>query len=188
MTFKWLLTFKMSFKPKKQWQILNVCFLIFPMIYNMSVNEKVDFLSFFKYELQNGFKMTLKPKNNYIFLKHKLSAFQWYITCHDIRKLILCHFLMYELQNGFKMSSKLKNNYRSLKHRLWAFKWYIICIGMKKLIFWCTSFKNGSKSGLVVQRVQKSVKNRFSNRFPIVCVLGGWWLIFRMCVSFLDGW
>ena len=107
------------------------------MIYNMSVNEKVDFLSFFKYELQNGFKMTLKPKNNYIFLKHKLSAFQWYITCHDIRKLIFCHFLMYELQNGFKMSSKLKNNYRSLKHRLWAFKWYIICIGMKKLIFWC---------------------------------------------------
>ena len=46
------------------------------MIYNMSVNEKVDFLSFFKYELENGFKMTLKPKNNYIFLKHKLSAFQ----------------------------------------------------------------------------------------------------------------
>ena len=92
MTFKWLLTFKMSFKPKKQWQILNVCFLIFPMIYNMSVKEKVDFLSFFKYELQNGVKMTLKPKNNYIFLKHKLSAFQWYITCHDIRKLIFCHF------------------------------------------------------------------------------------------------
>ena len=136
----------MSFKPKKQWQILNVCFLIFPMIYNMSVNEKVDFLSFFKYELQNGFKMTLKPKNNYIFLKHKLSAFQWYITCHDIRKLIFCHFLMY------------------------------------------ASFKNGSKSGLVVQRVQKSVKNRFSNRFPIVCVLGGWWLIFRGGVSFLDHW
>ena len=132
--------------------------------------------------------MTLKPKNNYIFLKHKLSAFQWYITCHNIRKLIFCHFLMYELQNGFKMSSKLKNNYRSLKHRLWAFKWYIICKGIKKLIFSCTSFKNGSKSSLVVQRVQKSVKNRFSNRFPIVCVLGGWWLIFRGGVSFLDHW
>ena len=158
------------------------------MIYNMSVNEKVDFLSFFKYELQNGFKMTLKPKNNYIFLKHKLSAFQWYITCHDIRKLIFCHFLMYELQNGFKMSSKLKNNYRSLKHRLWAFKWYIICIGIKKLIFSCTSIKNGSKSSLVVQRVQKSVKNRFSNRFPIVCVLGGWWLIFRGVTHFLECW
>ena len=150
------------------------------------------FCHFLMYELQNGFGMalmTLKLKNNYSFLKHKLWAFQWYITCdHDIRKLIFCHFFMYELQNGFKMSSKLKNNYRSLKDRLWAFKWYIICIGMKKLIFWCTSFKNGSKSGLVVQRVQKSVKNRFSNRFPIVCVLGGWWLIFRGGVSFLDHW
>ena len=118
MTFKWLLTFKMSFKPKKQWQILNVCFPIFPMIYNMSGNEKFDFLSFFKYELQNGFKMTLKPKNNYIFLKHKLSAFQWYITCHDIRKLNFWHFLMYELQNGFKITLKSKNNYRILKHTL----------------------------------------------------------------------
>ena len=178
MTFTWpLMTFDLQneLEALQQWQSLKAQVMSFPMIYNMSWYEKVDFLSFFKYELQNGFKMTLKPKNNYIFLKHKLSAFQWYITCHDIRKLIFCHFLMYELQNGFKMSSKLKNNYRSLKHRLWAFKWYIICIGIKKLIFSCTSIKNGSKSSLVVQRVQKSVKNRFSNRFPIVCVL----LIFK---------
>ena len=94
------------------------------------------------------------------------------MLCYE--KVDFLSFLMYELQNGFKMSSKLKNNYRSLKHRLWAFKWYIISKGIKKLIFWCTSFKNGSKSGLVVQRVQKSVKKRFSNWFPIVCVFGGW--------------
>ena len=94
--------------------------------------------------------------------------------------------------NDLKMTFKLKNNYRFLKHKLPAFQWYITCHDIRKLIF-ChflmyASFKNGSKSGLVVQRVQKSVKNRFSNRFPIVCVLGGWWLIFRGGVSFLDHW
>ena len=34
----------MSFKPKKQLQTLNVCF---PIIYNMPVNEKVDFCCHF---------------------------------------------------------------------------------------------------------------------------------------------
>ena len=95
-----------------------------------------------------------------------------------------CACLMYKLQSGIQMTLKPKNNYRSLKHRLWAFKWYIICIVMKKLIFWCTSLKNGSKSGLVVQRAQKSAKNRFSTRFAVVCVLGGWLLIFRGCLIF----
>ena len=67
-------------------------------------------------------------------------------------KVVFCHFLMYKRQNGLKMTPKPKNNYRSLNHRLWAFQWYISWYDLKKLIFGCTSFKNSSKSGPVVQR------------------------------------
>ena len=136
--------------------------------------------------------MSCNPKNNYRILMYVFSSFQWYITCLSMKKLIFCHFSSTSFKNGFKMTLKPKNNYIFLKHKLSAFQWYITCHDIRKLIF-ChflmyASFKNGSKSGLVVQRVQKSVKNRFSNRFPIVCVLGGWWLIFRGGESSLDYW
>ena len=62
-------------KPQKQLQILKAHTFTFPMIYSKSIYEKVDFLSFLMYELQNGLKMILKAKNHYRFLKHKLSAF-----------------------------------------------------------------------------------------------------------------
>ena len=59
-------------QTQKQLQILKGHTFTFPMIYSKSIYEKVDFLSFLMYELQNGLKMTLKPKNNYRLLKHKL--------------------------------------------------------------------------------------------------------------------
>ena len=61
---------------QKQLQILKAYPFTFPMIYSKSLYEKVDFLSFLMYKLQNGLKMTPNPKNHYRFLKHKLSAFQ----------------------------------------------------------------------------------------------------------------
>ena len=44
----------------KQLQILKAQVMSFPMIYIMSIYEKVDFLM---YELQNGFRTALKPFN-----------------------------------------------------------------------------------------------------------------------------
>ena len=82
--------------------ILKAQVMSFLMIYNMLCYEKVDFLSFFMYELQNGLKMSFKPKNNYRILKYKFSAFQWYITCHDMKKWIFVIFWCM----SFKMDSK----------------------------------------------------------------------------------
>ena len=43
----------------------------------------------------------------------------------------------------------------------------------EKVDFLMYELQNWLQSGLVVQRAQKSAKNQFSTRFPIVCVLGG---------------
>ena len=44
-------------QAQKQLQILKAHTFTFPMIYSKSIYEKVDFLLFLMYELQNGFKI-----------------------------------------------------------------------------------------------------------------------------------
>ena len=51
--------------------------------------------------------------------------------------LIRLHFFVIKVHGTSLISNKIKD------YKLWGFQWYIIC--MKKLIFWCTSFKMGSR-------------------------------------------
>ena len=53
------------------------------MIYMMSIYEKVVFVIFLMYKLQNGFKMIFKLKNIYRFLKYHLNYFD-YESCIQI--------------------------------------------------------------------------------------------------------
>ena len=73
-------------QAQKQLHILKPHTFTFSMIYSKSINEKIVFLSFLMYELQNGFRITLKPKNNYRFLKHILLPFQLYIASQYMKK------------------------------------------------------------------------------------------------------
>ena len=138
----WCTSFKMGSKwPSTPKTITDSAHTFtFPMIYNMSWYEKVDFLSFLMYELQNGFKMSFKPKNNYRILKHKFSAFQLNITCHDMKKLIFRHILMYKLQNGFKMSFKPKQGLRRTRKLRqctnWKVSWFVKLVRPAGLSNW----------------------------------------------------
>ena len=63
-------------RAQKKLQILKAQAFSFPMIYNMSRCEKIDFMAFFDVRALKWLQNDPEPKKNYRFLKHKFLAFQ----------------------------------------------------------------------------------------------------------------